>query len=195
MANHRILSLWFPRLGAERVMRAQRGMLEGPLGIVATEGNAQVITSLNRAASNAGLQVGQPVRDAHAMCAGLRTRARNTPGEVAFLAALRRWAGKFSPWVADGAPDGLMIDLTGCAHLFGGEAGLLEVVEGDCADMGISARAGIADTLGTAWALARYAGQAAGSERSGDAIAQEARATRARAVKRRQTRLPGRPVA
>jgi len=185
MPNRRILSLWFPRLGAERVMRAARGVPDGPLGIVAERANAQVISSLNDAATAAGLQVGQPVRDAHAMCAGLVTRIRNVPAEAAFLAALRRWAGRFSPWVAEEAPDGLVIDLTGCAHLFGGEAALQELIEADCGDMGLSVHSGIADTLGAAWALARYAGQAAGSQRSGDAIAQEARATRARAVKRR----------
>ena len=151
-------------------MRVARGVSDAPLGIVGEVGNAQVITSLNGAACAAGVQVGQPVRDAHAMCAGLITRARNIPGEVAFLAALRRWAGKFSPWVADEAPDGLVIDLTGCAHLFGGEENVPGIIAAECADMGLSVRTGIADTLGAAWALARYAGQAAGSGRSGDAI-------------------------
>ena len=62
---------------------------------------------------------------------------------------------------------------------------MLAVVEADCADMGLTVRAGFGDTLGTAWALARYAGVGAGSVRSGDAIDQEARATRSRAGKRR----------
>ncbi len=185
MSNRRILSLWFPRLGAERLMRVMRGAMDAPLAVVADQANLQVITSLNGAALAAGVQVGQPVRDAHAMCAGLITRSRNIPAEAAFLAALRRWAGKFSPWVAQEAPGGLMIDLTGCAHLFGGEVALLAEIEADCADMGLSVLAGIADTLGAAWALARYVGQPGEPARSGDAIAQEARATRARAVKRR----------
>ncbi|MCA0872631.1 DNA polymerase Y family protein [Seohaeicola saemankumensis] len=185
MSNRRILSIWFPRLGAERVMRAARGLADGPLAVVAEQSNMQVITALNAQAEMAGLRVGQPVRDAHAMCAGLVTRTRSAAAETAFLTALRRWAGKFSPWVAEEPPDGLVIDLTGCAHLFGGEAGLLSVIETDCADMGLSVRLGIADTLGAAWALARYAGQAAQADRSGDAIDQEARATRSRAVKRR----------
>lgn len=186
MSNRRILSLWFPRLGAERLVRATRGGVEtGPLAVVAEQSNMQVITSLNAAAQAAGLQVGQPVRDAYAMCADLITRTRNAPAEVAFLAALRRWAGKFSPWVADEPPDGLVIDLTGCAHLFGGEDHLLSVIETDCIDMGLTVRLGIADTLGAAWALARYSGQVAPSNRSGDAIDQEAPATRARAGKRR----------
>ncbi len=98
---------------------------------------------------------------------------------------IRRWAGKFSPWVSEEPPAGLVIDLTGCAHLFGGEEALLEQVEQDCADLGLSVHAGIADTVGAAWALARFAGQPAKATRSGDAIDQEAYATRARAVKRR----------
>ncbi len=185
MANRRILSLWFPRLGAERLLRTSRGAEERPLAVVAEQSNMQVITSLSAAASASGLQVGQPVRDAHAMCAALVTRARNVPAEAAFLTALRRWAGKFSPWVAEQDGDGLVIDLTGCAHLFGGEAALLEVVQDDCRDMGLSVRVGIADTPGAAWAVARYAGVAAEPERNGDAIDQEARATRSRAGRRR----------
>ncbi len=185
MPKRRILSLWFPRLGAERLVRAARGLHDGPLAVVAEQSNMQVVTSLNTQAQAAGLRVGQPVRDAHAMCASLITRPRNAPAEAAFLTALRRWAGKFSPWVAEEAPDGLIVDLSGCAHLFGGEEALLSVLETDCADMGLSVQMGIADTLGAAWALARYAGQEATSDRNGDAISQEARATRARAGKRR----------
>ncbi|MGV6850512.1 MAG: Y-family DNA polymerase [Marinibacterium sp.] len=195
MAQRRILSLWFPRLGADRVVRAGRGCLDGPLVVVAETGNSQIVSSANEAAFAAGLRPGQPVRDAHAMCAGLLTRAQNVPAEAAFLAALRRWAGKFSPWVAQEAPDGLVIDLSGCAHLFGGEAALMAVVEADCADMGLAVRLGLADTLGAAWALARYAGQAPGAARSGDDVDQEARATRARAVRRRHwTRGGAAPV-
>lgn len=185
MSNRRILSIWFPRLGAERVMRSAHGVSEGPLVIVAEQSNMQVITALNAEASVAGLHVGQPLRDAHAMCATLVTRSRNPPAEAGFLTALRRWAGKFSPWVAEEPPDALVIDLTGCAHLFGGEAALLTVIEADCTDMGLSVQMGVADTRGAAWALARYAGQVGQSQRSGDAIDQEARATRSRAVKRR----------
>ncbi len=82
MPNRRILSLWFPRFRAERVMRVKRGVLEGPLGIVAEQVNAQVITSLNLAASAAGVPMGQPVRDAFAMCAGLAGTTKFTPDVV-----------------------------------------------------------------------------------------------------------------
>ena len=78
-------------------------------------------------------------------------------------------------------PASLVVDLTGCAHLFGGEEALLAQVEEDCAGLGLTLRAGIADTPGAAWALARFAGQVVEPQRNGDAVDQEARATRSRA--------------
>ncbi|WP_434622139.1 Y-family DNA polymerase [Tabrizicola sp. M-4] len=188
MSRRRILSLWFPRLAAERVLRLSRtGMagLSGPLAVVADRNGAQVIVSLSQAAEAAGVAVGQPLRDATAMCPRLATVPADPAAEAAFLTRLRRWVGKFSPWVAEEPPAGLVVDLTGCAHLFGGEAALLAQVEADCEALGLSLRAAIADTPGAAWALSRHAGQGVAVHRSGDAIQQEAHATRSRAAKRR----------
>ena len=193
MAHRRILSLWFPRLAAERVLRRRRDVLPLPFAVVGDRGGAQVLISLNPLAEAAGLRQEQPLRDATAMCPALLTRAESPTEDAAFLTALRRWAGKFSPWVAEEPPAALLVDLTGCAHLFGGETGLLAQVEEDCADLGLTMRAGLADTAGAAWALARYAGQVAGPSRNGDAVDQEARATRSRAVKRRDW-ARGRPT-
>ncbi|WP_424990456.1 Y-family DNA polymerase [Fluviibacterium sp. S390] len=193
MPNRRVLSLWFPRLGAERLLRQDRDVLERPLAVVADRGGAQVLSSLSVAAEAAGLRAGQPLRDALAMFPDLLTRSENARADAALLAALRRWAGRFSPWVAEEPPAALLIDLTGCAHLFGGEAALMRQVEADCADLGLTVRAGLADTVGAAWALARFAGQAADPVRSGDAIDQEARATRSRAAKRRHWERGGAP--
>ncbi len=191
----RILSLWFPRLAAERVLREDRGLSDAPLAIVDQVGNTRQLSSLCAQAQAEGLSRGQPLRDAMAMCPNLVTRTADTAAEAAFLAVLRRWAGKFSPWVASEPPAGLVVDLTGCAHLFGGEARVLDQIESDCADLRLTVRAGVGDTLGAAWALARYAGQGAQHQRSGDAIDQEARATRARAGKTRHwTRGGAAPV-
>ncbi len=184
MPNRRVLSLWFPRFAAERHLRQARGLFEAPFAVVAEEAQMQVLAALSAAAEAAGLRPGQPLRDALAMCPALVTRPAAPEAEAAFLAALRRWAGKFSPWVAEEPPDGLVVDLTGCAHLFGGEAALLAQAEADCADLGLTVRAAVADTLGAAWALARHAGRGGPPHRSGDAIDQEARATRSRAARR-----------
>jgi protein ImuB len=185
--NRRILSLWFPRLAAERVQRATPTLAEAPLVVIRETGNLRQVVSLNVAASRAGLSSGQALAEAAALCPDLITRPADPGAEALFLAALRRWAGKFSPWVAEEGPEALLIDLTGCAHLFGGEENLFKQVHQDCADLGLTVAGGIADTAGAAWALARYAGDGGGGVargRNGDAIDQEARATRSRASKR-----------
>ena len=123
--RRRILSLWFPRLGAERILRQDRMDPLLPFAVVATQGAAQMLHSLSAGASAAGLRRDQPLRDALAMCPALATRLRNPQAEGGFLASLRRWAGKYSPWVGIAGEEGLTLDITGCAHLFGGEEGLL----------------------------------------------------------------------
>ena len=183
--NRRILSLWFPRLAAEDVVRGAPSLAETPLAVVTVQGNLRQITSLTHAASARGLSQGQTLAEALTLCPDLVTRTADPDRTAQVLAALRRWAGRFSPWVAEQGSDALLIDLTGCAHLFGGEAALFDQVHQDCADLGLSLCAAIADTPGAAWALARYAGGAATTPaRSGDAIDQEARATRSRAQRR-----------
>jgi len=174
MSHRRVLSLWFPRMGAERLLRQARMTQELPFAVVQDRGQMQVISSLSQMAEERGLRLDQPLRDAMAMCPDLITRLRNPQSEARFLNSLRRWASKFSPWVAEEPPHSLVIDLTGCAHLFGGEEGVIEQVEQDCLDLGLSVHIGMADTKGAAWALARYAGQPLGVSRTGDAIDQEA---------------------
>ena len=185
MSVRRILFVWFPRLGAERLLRRMGPVEDVPFAVVRDTGQMQVVSSLSATAEAAGVRVGQPLRDAHAICGQLATRLQNPQAEADFLQALSRWAGRFSPWVAVDGRDGLMMDITGCTHLFGGEAAMVARMVGEAEALGLSARCGLADTVGAAWALARYAGVAPGHERSGDAIDQEARATRSRAAKKR----------
>ena len=180
-------------MGAERLLRQARVTEEQPFAVVQDTGKTQVISSLSVSAEGWGLSHGQPLRDALAMCPDLITRLQNRQLEARFLASLRRWASKFSPWVAEEVPNALVIDLTGCAHLFGGELGVIQQMESDCLDLGLSVHIGLADTKGAAWALARYAGQPLGLSRTGEAIDQEAPATRSRAVKRRNWERGGQP--
>jgi protein ImuB len=183
--QRRILSLWFPRLAAERALRRQQRAMPGPLVIVAEIGNTQILSSVTAEAEAAGLRVGQSLRDARSLCPTLVAHPADPLAEASHLASLRHWAGKFSPWVSEERPTSLLIDVTGCANLFGGEAALMAQAGEDCAGFGLTVQMGTADTPGLAWALARFAGQPGDPGRSGDAIAQEARATRSRAAKRR----------
>ncbi|WP_333832429.1 Y-family DNA polymerase [Rubrimonas sp.] len=154
--SRRVVSLWFPRLAAERALR-RIGGLDAPFAIVAERRGALVLAALSAEAEAAGLARDMALADARALCPALRTRPADPPAEAAFLTALARWALRYTPWVGLDGPDGLALDISGCAHLFGGEAAMLADMRDRLAVAGLTARAACADARGAAWALARFA--------------------------------------
>jgi protein ImuB len=98
--------------------------------------------------------------------------------DVAALKRLARWCRRYSPIVGlngsndlpDAAePDALFLDVTGCAHLFGGEEALARQALRDMANLKLTARVAIADTIGAAWAVAFCApATGSGAESQGD---------------------------
>ncbi len=66
---------------------------------------------------------------------------------------LARWAGRWSPLVEVDGADALRLDVTGVAHLFGGERGLVADVQERFAVAGLSTRVALAPTAAAAWAL------------------------------------------
>ncbi len=152
----RVLSVWFPRLASERVLR--RRPQAGPFALSLRLGNADHLHCLNPAAAAVGLTRGMALADARAICRNLATHPADLGRDAAFLVGLSRWAGRYSPMVAREGADGLVAEITGVAHLFGGEAGLCADMAARLARAGISAVIGIADTRGAAFALARHGG-------------------------------------
>src|SRR5262249_55609876 len=63
----------------------------------------------------------------------------------------------YTPLAAPDPPDGLWLDITGCTHLFGGEAGLAQDLAGRLEKHALPCRLAVAGTAGVAWALARCA--------------------------------------
>lgn len=118
------------------------------------------IRALNPAAREAGLFRGQAHADARAMVPALISVPAEPERELAALKRLALWAERYSPTVmADtraSAQEGLLIDMTGGAHLFGGELALLADIRTRLERAGIAARVAIADTPAAAWGLARY---------------------------------------
>ena len=96
--------------------------------------------------------------DARAICPELSTRPADTARESAFLARLRRWLGRYAPMVATDGADGLIADISGVAHLFGGEPGLRDDLHSRLERAGLHVASAIAGTRGAAHALARHGG-------------------------------------
>jgi Nucleotidyltransferase/DNA polymerase involved in DNA repair len=168
--GRRVVSIHLPRLAAERRLRREGGV-EGVFAVVGEIRGALTLVSVTAEAEAAGLRAGMGLADARAIRPDLATRPAQPQAEAAFLAALVRWAGRWSPWVAPEEADGLVLDVTGCAHLFGGEAAMLADMTGRLAAQGLTARAAAADTRGAAWALARWATRVGPASHHGDTCA------------------------
>lgn len=120
------------------------------------------LASVNPAAAAAGLAPEMTLADARAVAPELRTAAADEAADEAALAVLARWTGRYSPWTATDGADGLILESTGCDHLFGGETAMLADMAGRFRGAGITTCLAMADTPGAAWALARYGEPAAG---------------------------------
>lgn len=152
----RIVCMWFPRLASDRVLRACP--VEGPFALVRRQDNTERLACLNLQAEQAGLHRGMTLADARAFCPDLITRESRPETEARFLAALRRWALRWCPWVGVEGADGLSLDITGAAHLWGGEAAMLEDMQTRATALGLELRLGLGATRGAAWARAHHAG-------------------------------------
>lgn len=146
--------MWFPRLPCDRALRARP--IEGPFALTLKEANAVRLYSLNLQAERQGLHRGMSYADARAYCPDLQSRPADVIGDRLFLRTLCRWATRYCPWVGLEGEDGLVLDVTGSAHLFGGEASMLADMRRRLLRAGISVRLGLGDSRGAAWALAHH---------------------------------------
>jgi protein ImuB len=104
--------------------------------------------------------VGDLVSNARSKVLDLQTREADPAADARALRRLALWALRYSPivapWDEASSADGLFIDIAGCAHLFGGETGLIADLDRRLRAFGLVPRLAIADTAGAAWGLTHY---------------------------------------
>ncbi|WP_244480732.1 Y-family DNA polymerase [Mesorhizobium sp. Root157] len=115
---------------------------------------------MDRRAESLNLKRGMGMADARAMQPGIDVVDADTEADLRMLEALADWCDRYTPLVALDGVDGLFLDISGCSHLFGGEEALLSEMLRRFNEQGFDARAAIAGTAGTAWAVARSQGRA-----------------------------------
>jgi protein ImuB len=152
------MALYFPFLPTDRLRRLGPLPSDAPLGVYAKTGNAFTLTAVDALALTKGLHPGMALADAQAIFPGLLVREAEPGKDARLLDRIAAWADRFTPFVAVDQPSGLFLDVTGCAHLFGGEKAMLEAVKAGPAAQGFSVEAAIAPTPGAAFALARRGG-------------------------------------
>ena len=156
MTTRRFLSLWLPRLATDLSRRGLEIAPAAALAVVATEKNARRLVAVDVNAERLGLTPGMTLADARARHPALATAEADPGGQAAALERLADAASRWTPLVALDGRDGLMLDVSGVAHLFGGEAGLIADAQGRFARARLTLRAGLADTPAAARALARF---------------------------------------
>lgn len=127
-----------------------------PLAISHQDRNTRRIAALCDHADILGLKRGMGLTDARAMHPTLEFIEAEPEADQRLIAGLADWCDRYTPLVALDGVDGLFLDITGCAHLFGGEKALLADLLSRLFHQGFDARGGLASTPGMAWAAARY---------------------------------------
>jgi len=156
LTNRRFLSLWWPRLATDRARRAHRVDPAAPLAAVVLIKNARRLVGVDANAARLGLSVGLTLADARARHPALVVCEADPAAEMKLLERLADACARYTPLVALDGRDGLMLDVAGAAHLFGGEAGMLAEIEARFTRQGFALATGLADGPRAAWALARY---------------------------------------
>ena len=157
--RRRILSLWLPRLPIDRIKRKliqdSVALDKTPSVVVAKQNNALLIYALDDLAVRSGLSIGLPLAHTRAICPELTVFDADEVADRKTLDDIADWCDRFTPLVALDPPHGLYLDITGCAHLFGGERALLQIVSGALARRGFTVSAAIASTSICARTLTR----------------------------------------
>ena len=145
-----------PGLAIERWARTADCPPEAPIVLTVEGTHGPIIHAVTRAAAERGARPGARLTDARALDPALVALPADPDGDAALMRQIARWAGRWSPVVeVDG--DGLRLDVSGVAHLFSGERGLVGDMQRCFARIGLRARMAIAPTAAAAWALAHYA--------------------------------------
>jgi protein ImuB len=152
-SSRRYLAVWLRRLPTDRI--AQRFPPEA-LVVASPVKGALRLSAVNDAAAALGLHVGMALADARAMYPKIAVADADERADFALLEGVADWCDRYTPLVGLDSPDGLMLDISGCAHLFGGEAALAADLARRLAQRGVQARVAAADTVGCAWAVARF---------------------------------------
>lgn len=154
----RFVSIWFCHLLTDWTVRRRPELQNIPFVFVTSEHGRMMVIAASTTAALQGITVNMRVADAKAIVPSLKVLDHKEGLEIKLLKAFGEWCIRFTPIVAIDPPDGLILDVTGCAHLWGGEQAYLQEIVAKLTAAGYTVSAGMADTIGAAWAAARYKG-------------------------------------
>jgi protein ImuB len=152
----RVLSIWLPHLAIEHWAKSSDCSADAPVVLTIEGTHGPIIHAMTQVAAERGARLGARLTDARALDPALVAMPADPAAEARLIQTLAKWAGRWSPLVEKDGSDGLRLDISGIAHLFGGEHGLIRDVKERFAQAGLTTRMAIAPTAAAAWAMAHH---------------------------------------
>lgn len=152
----RFVCIWFRYLLTDW-FTIRHPVLRGiPFVLAAPDHGRMIITAVSRLAHAHQIPAGITVADAKVTLPSLHV-FNDKPGLAAkLLDGLAEWCIRYTPAVAIDGCDGLILNVTGCAHLWDGEEKYITDIYTRLKSLGYDTRIGMADTVGAAWAISRF---------------------------------------
>ena len=152
----RFVTIWFRYLLTDWLSLRRKALAQTPFVIAAPDHGRLLIVAHNPLAAAQGIHNGMVVADARAIAPQLEV-VHDKPGlSTKVLTRIAEWCIRYTPVVAIDPPDGIILDASGCAHLWGGEEAYLEEIINRFKKMGYHAQGAMAGTIGAAWGLTRF---------------------------------------
>src|SRR3989440_11844428 len=154
----KIACLWVPELSLVAALRAEPQLCTEPLAVVQAGrdlgGRAHVLGATGAAA---GVETGQTLAEARAICPRLLSRESSPERERAAAQAAREAAATVSPRVEEAAPGLVYLDVSGLESLIGDDRAVARALVAAAGRVGLRAAVGFGSGKGVARLPARGA--------------------------------------
>lgn len=154
--SKRYVAIWFRHLTTDWTIRKKPELKDVAFVLAAPERGRMVVKAASVKAQIQGISSGMVVADCRAVLPQLQVFDDQPQLAHKLLLALAEWCIRFTPIAAIDGHDGLLLDASGCTHLWGGEQAYLKDILGKLRAFGYHVRAAMADTIGAAWAVSRF---------------------------------------
>lgn len=154
--NKQLVAIWFPYLLTDWMVRRQPELRGIPFALALNERGRRVVKAVNGIAKKKGALVNMVVADCKAFVPELQVFDSDLERPKKLITAMAEWCIRFTPHVSVDGSDGLILDASGCTHLWGGDAGYLEAINDCFKKFGYTIKTAMAETVGTAWAVCHY---------------------------------------
>jgi protein ImuB len=154
--QQRFATIWFRQLVTDHAVIERPEFRDIQFVLAAPERGRMVVKAASAQALANDIEIGMVVADAKAIYPTLEV-IDHEPGKAEeLLNRMAEWCIRYTPIAAVDPPDGLILDITGCAHLWGNERAYLKEIAVKLRSAGYKVSVAIADTIGAAWAISRY---------------------------------------